>query len=150
MARHGTIFAGPIEKTQPQSEDFDVDVATTPGTICTLNTDQELVAHATQGGRGSFFIVGEQTTTQSDVETDIPANETATAFYPQQDCFYHVLVETGTNMTREVTQLTSNGSGVLEVAASGDEVLFIASETYNNTSGSNQLVLVRPYIGSVA
>lgn len=150
MARYGTIFAGAIEKTQPQSIDRAVDVATAPGTIVTLNTDEEFIAHASQGVRGSFFILSEGTLTQDDTDTDIPANGSAVGYYPDQGCFYYVLVETGTNVTNEVTQLTSNGSGALEVATSGDEVLFIAAETYNNTSGNNELVAVRPYIGSVA
>lgn len=150
MARKGTIFAGSVNKTMPQSTERDVDAATAPGTIVTINNDNEFIPHATQGGRGSFFILSENTLTQDDTDTNIPANQTGIGYYPDQNCFYHVLVETGTNMTAEVTLLTSNGSGVLEVAASGDEVLFVATETYNNNTGSNQLVEVRPYIGSVA
>lgn len=150
MARYNTIFAGAIEKTQPQSVEFDVDVDTAPGTICTLNNDQEFVAHATQGVRGSFFILGEQQTTQSSPDDTITANQLATGYYPDQNCFFYVLVENNAALVNEVTLLTSNGSGVLEVAASGDEVLFVAAETYTNSSGSNQLATVRPYVGSVA
>lgn len=150
MARYGTVFAGPVQKTMPQSIERDVDVATAPGTLVTINSSDEFIAHASQGVRGSFFILSENTLTQDDTDTNIPANQTGIGYYPEMGCFFHALVETGTNMTAEVTLLTSNGSGVLEVAASGDEVLFVAAETYNNNTGSNQLVLVRPYQGSVA
>lgn len=150
MARYGTIFAGPVEKTMPYSRNTDVDVDLAPGTIVTLNGDQEFVAHATQGVRGAFYILAENYLTQDDTDTDIPANQTGIGYLPDESCFFHVLVETGTSVVRGVTQLTSNGSGALEIAASGDDVMFIADETYNNTTGSNQLVLVRPYKGSVA
>ncbi len=150
MARYGTIFAGGVEKTMPPSLNRDVDVALAPGTICTLNGDQEFVAHASQGVRGSFFILAEGYLTQDDTDTNIPANETGVGYYPLDDKFFYVLVETGTSVVNEVTLLTSNGSGALEIAASGDEVLFVAAETFNNTTGSNQLVAVRPYKGSVA
>lgn len=150
MARYGTVFAAPAEKTMPHSLNRAVDVETAPGTICTLNGDEEFIAHASQGVRGSFFIISEGFLTQDDADTNIPANNTAVGYYPAMDCRFNVLVETGTSVTNEVTQLTSNGSGALEVATSGDEVLFIAAETFNNTTGSNQLVTVRPYNGSVA
>ena len=149
MARYGTVFAGAVQKTMPASIERAVDAATAPGTIVTINATDEFIPHASQGLRGSFFILSENTITQDDTDTNIPANQTGIGYYPALDCFYHVLVETGTNMTAEVTQLTSNGAGVLEVAAVGDEILFIAAETYNNTTGSNQLVLVRPYQGSI-
>ena len=150
MARYGTVFAGPVINTQPPSVERPVDVATAPGTIVTINGTNEFIAHAAQGIRGSFFILREGLLTQSDSDTDIPADETGIGMYPLDDQFFHVLVETATDMTAEVTLLTSNGSGVLEIAASGDEVLFVAAETFNNTSGSDQLTLVRPYKGSVA
>ena len=150
MARYGTIFAGPVQKTMPASVERPADVATAPGTLVTINSTDEFVAHATQGVRGSFFILSESTIIQDDTDTNIAANQTGIGFYPALDCFFHVLVETGSDLTAEVSLLTSNGSGVLEVATSGDEVLFVAAETYNNNTGSNQLVLVRPYQGSVA
>lgn len=150
MARYGTIFAGPVQKTMPQTLERTVDVATAPGSLVTINATDEFVVHGTQGVRGSFFILSESTITQDDTDTNIPVDNTGIGFYPEMGCFFHVLVETATDMTAEVTLLTSNGSGVLEVATTGDEVLFVAAETYNNTTGSNQLVLVRPYQGSVA
>ena len=150
MARYGTIFAGPEIKTQPPILERPVDVATAPGTIVTINGTGEFVAHATQGVRGSFFVLREGLLTQDDTDTNIPANGTGLGMYPYDDKFFYVLVETGTSVVNEVTQLTSNGSGALEIATSGDEVLFVAAETYNNTTGSNQLVAVRPYKGSVA
>ena len=150
MARYGTIFAGGIEKTMPPSVNRDADVALAPGTIVTLNPDGEFIAHASQGVRGSFFILAEGYLTQDDTDTNIPANGTGVGYYPLDDKFFYVLVETATSVVDEVTLLTSNGAGVLEIAASGDEVLFVAAETYNNTTGANQLVAVRPYKGSVA
>lgn len=150
MARYGTIFAGPVQKTMPHTLERPVDVATAPGSLVTINASDEFVVHGSQGVRGSFFILSESTIIQDDTDTNVAADQTGIGFYPQLDCFYHVLVETGSNLTAEVSLLTSNGSGVLEVAASGDEVLFVAAETYNNNTGSNQLVLVRPYQGSVA
>lgn len=149
MARYGTIFAGSVQKTMPASVERLADVALAPGTIVTINATDEFIAHAAQGVRGSFFILSESTIIQDDTDTNIALGQTGIGYYPALDCFFNVLVETGTNMTAEVTLLTSNGTGALEVATTGDEVLFVAAETYNNNTGSNQLVTVRPYQGSV-
>ena len=149
MARYNTIFAGPVNKTMPHTLEREMDANTAPGTLVTINTDDEFIPHAVQGARGSFFILSENTLEQQNADDNVLAARTGIGFYPQLDCYYHVLVETATNMTAEVTQLTSNGSGVLETALAGDEILFIAAETYNNNTGSNQLVLVRPYQGSI-
>ena len=149
MARYGTIFAGPVEKTQPASIERETDAALAPGTLVTIDGDQEFIAHANQGVRGSFFILSENTLEQQDTDTDVAAGVSGIGYYPDQDCFFYVLTEQSTACVAEVTQLTSNGSGVLEVAGAGDAVLFIAAETYTVSGSENELVLVRPYIGGI-
>lgn len=150
MARYGTIFAGPVMKTMPPSVNLDVNAATAPGTIVTVDGDGEFIPHATQGVRSSFYILAENYLEQADTDTNVPANQTGVGYYPLEDKIFYVLMETGTSIVKDVTLMTSNGSGALEIAASGDDVFFIADETFNNTTGSNQLVAVRPFKGSVA
>lgn len=150
MARYNKIFAGPVGMVAPASVERVLNADTAPGTIVTINGSDEFIPHAAQGIRGSLFILSENTLqAQSNLDADIPAGRTGIGFYPDEACFFHALVETGVNMVAETTLLTTNGTGQLEVAAAGDEVIAVAAETYNNNTGSDQLVLVRPYKGSV-
>lgn len=150
MARYNRIFAGAVNKTMPQTIEKPVDVATAPGTLVTINGSGEFIAHATQGVYGAFYLLDKNSFEQADTDTNVPANGTGVGFFPEEDCRFYALVETATNCVEGVTLLTSNGSGALEVAASGDDVFAVADESYNNTTGSNQLVAVRFFKGRVA
>lgn len=149
MARYQTIFAGPVENTMPASEERTLAAALTPGSLVEINTANEFIVHAMQGVRNSFYILSENKLEQEDVETDIPAGVTGVAYYPDQQCFFYVRVEGGSNLIRGSTLLTSDGLGALEIAGQGDAVLFVAEETYNVPSGTPQLVAVRPYVGGI-
>ncbi len=152
MARYNTIFAGPVEKTQPMTLERPMDAALAPGSLVEINGDNEFMAHNSQGVRGSFFILANNTLEQQSPDDTVAAGVTGIGYYPDQNCFFHVLVEGGTACVAETTLLTSKGDGVAEIAASGDEVLFVAAETYTvaGAASTNQLVLVRPYVGRVA
>ena len=152
MARYNTVFAGPIENTQPASIERPLNAAIAPGTLVTINASGNFIPHASQGVRGSFFILSENTLEQQyDIEQTVAAGVSGIGYYPDQQCFFHALVEQSAACVAEVTLLTSNGSGVLEVAASDDEVLFVAAETHTvRSSGGAEHVLVRPYVGTVA
>lgn len=149
MGRYNVIYRGPAEMNMPHTEEAAMNAATAPGTLV-IKSSGKFAPHATQGTRPAFFILDKGNLTQSSVDDNIAANDTGVGFLPYDTGRFAVLVETGTNCVKDVTLLTNNTSGVLEVATSGDEVLFVADETYNNTTGSNQLVSVRPYKGSVA
>ncbi len=147
MPDYGTIFAGPPNATMPLSENAELDAATMPGTLVVVNGDNEFAAAATAGARGPFYILSENTFEQQNAQDEIPAGRTARAYWPDESCLFHVLLATGNNVSRRVTQLAVNTSGTLSVATTGQEVLFIAEESLNNTSGSDELILVRPYKG---
>ncbi len=151
MARYHTIFAGPVEKTQPMTLERPMGAALLPGTIVRVNATGQFVAATTQGLRGAYFILSENTLAQQSTDDTVAQNATGIGYYPDQNCFFHVLVEGGSVCVAEVTLLTSKGDGVAEVGASDDEVLFVAAETYTvpGADTTSQLVLVRPYFDAV-
>ena len=61
---------------------------------------------------------------------------------PLDELFFNVRVPTGTNVARGAN-LTTNAAGKFVLATTGQRVLMIAEEAYNNTSGADQLVRAR-------
>ena len=142
MARYNKIYAGPTSEVLPQVEEAPANVALTPGNIVTLSSGK-FILHATAGGRGRFRIVQDNYLALESVDTQIAANDTAIGLIPIDDQLYYVRVVTGQNLTKG-DPLVSNGSGQLTKGSTqGHHILFWAEETYNNTSGSAQLVLAR-------
>lgn len=148
MGRYNKIFAGPPQKVDPQVEEAPCNVALTPGQIVVLSSGK-WIAHATAGGRGRFRVLQDNYLALETVDTQIAANDTGIGLIPHADQLFYVLVATGNNLTKG-DPLVSNGSGVLaKGATSGHQILFWAEETYNNNTGSNQLVLARVASGTV-
>jgi hypothetical protein len=144
MPRYNKIFAGPVTEVTPQVEECLANVALTPGQIVTRNGSGKFILHATAGGRGRFRVVQDNYLAQEGVDTAIAADDTAIGLIPLDEQFYYVRVVTGQNLTKG-DPLVSNGAGALtKGVTSGHHVLFWAEETYNNASGSTQLVLARP------
>lgn len=147
MGRYNKIFRGPVEKDRPYAREAKADVALAPGTIVTLNTGGEWIAHDTAGARGDFAVLNEDFLGQQNTDTNIAANDVGVAYFPYPPYRFAALVATGNDITAVGTALASNGSGVLAIATTGQEILFFAEEVYNNNTGSNQLVRVRPATG---
>lgn len=149
MARYNKILAGPPKKVDPQVEEAPCNVALTPGQIVVLNGSGKWIAHATAGGRGRVRVLQDNYLACEDVDTQIAANDTGVGLIPEDDELFYVRVATGNNLTKG-DPLVSNGSGVLaKGATTGHHILFWAEETYNNTSGSSQLVLARAATGTI-
>ncbi|PZR36483.1 hypothetical protein [Caulobacter segnis] len=148
MPRYNKIFAGPPGEVDVQVEEAPCNVSLTPGQLVVLSSGK-WVAHATAGGRGRYRVLQDNYLACEDVDTQIAANDTGVGLIPHGDLLFYVRVATGQNLAKG-DALVSNGSGVLvKGATSGHQILFWAEETYNNTSGSTQLVLVRPAQGTV-
>lgn len=149
MGRHNKIFRGPVEMDRPYSEERVVTADTAPGTLVIVNnTTDQFVPHNDAGGRGSFFVLNEDFISQQDTDTNIRAGDIGVAYYPYEKYRFAALLATGNNVSRGQA-LASNGTGQLRVAQAGEEVLFYAMETYNNDTGSNQLLRVRPGAGEL-
>lgn len=143
MARYNKIYAGPATEVTPQVEEAPANVALTPGMIVTRNGSGKFILHALAGGRGRFRVVQDNYLALEGVDTAIAADDTAIGLIPLDEQFFYVRVATGNNLVKG-DPLVSNGAGLLAKGSTqGHHILFWAEETYNNASGSSQLVLAR-------
>ena len=62
---------------------------------------------------------------------------------------FNALVPTGNNIAKG-DSLTISATGRLVPVTTGDRVIAIADEAYNNTSGSDQLVRIRPALSHIS
>ncbi|WP_168072803.1 hypothetical protein [Caulobacter sp. SSI4214] len=148
MGRYNKIFAGPPCELDVQVEEAPCNVALTPGSIILLGSGK-WIAHNTAGGRGRIRVLQDNYLACEGVDVQVAANDTGIGLIPHGDLLFYVLVATGNNLAKG-DPLVSNGAGVLtKGATSGHQILFWAEETYNNTTGSSQLVLARPATGTV-
>ena len=142
MARYNKIYAGPVRETQPQVEEALCNVALTPGQIVILSSGK-WVAHATAGGRGRIRVLQDNYLAGENPDTAVAQNDTGVGLIPLDEDLFYVRVATGNNLAKG-DPLVSNGAGLLaKGATTGHQVLFWAEETYNNNTGSSQLVLAR-------
>lgn len=147
MARYNAVFAGPVEKLKPQVRELPAAVDLTPGSIVVASGGQ--FALATAATTGKVYVVQENYLTMKGPDTSITAGNTAIGLEMADDCLYRARVATGTNVTLDAA-LAPGANGELVLAGAADRVVAFAAETYNNTSGSAQLVQVRPANGFVS
>lgn len=145
MARYNTIFAGPVNNPTPQTIEALASVALTPGSIVTYDATNgfELGAADTTG---KVWIVQDNYLTGRGVETDWASGARAIALDMVPGQLFNARVADGEDLT-EGDALTPGASGVLVKAATSDMVVATAAETYNNNTGSVQLVTVKPATG---
>lgn len=148
MARYNKIFAGPATEVTPQVEELPCNVALTPGMVI-LRSSGKWIAHATAGARGRIRVLQDNYLAMEGVDTNVAADDIGIGLIPLDEQLFYVRVATGNNLTKG-DGLVSNGAGLLAKAATqGHHILFWAEETYNNNTGSSQLVLCRTAQGTV-
>lgn len=149
MARANKIYAGGARHPLPQVQEANAAAVITPGMSVTYDSSGEVIPHDVAGGRGKVLIAQENYLTMKGVEDDYEVGEVVIGMEPLDEQIFRVLVATGNDVTIGAP-LSSLGDGTHGVAGatSGDEVLYFAEEAYNNTSGENQLVLVRKGSGA--
>src|SRR6478736_9940056 len=140
MARYNRIFAGPTSENTPQVHEATSAVAVKPGRLVVNSAGAFALAGATTKGR--VFVVSENTPCLKDVDTDYAIGETILAFEPLDEQVFRVRLATGNSVVGG-SELSPAATGELKLAATGEQVVFFASETYNNTTGSGQLVNAR-------
>lgn len=149
MARHNTIDLGPAEENCPQTEEAIASAAIQPGTIVYLNTSSQFaVAGDAQDDQGfQLYIADKNFTAGRQISDNNPANQTMIAQLPLPRKRYAALLANGQNVQRKDTPLTVNNTGQLIIGTPGtDRIHFYAREVFNNTSGSAQLIAVRPAV----
>lgn len=140
MARYNKIFAGPFTEATPQVQERICTAAILPGTALV-----ESGANFAQAGANALtkvYIAQDNYLALKDTDTAWLANDRIIGMEMLDEQFFNVRVPTGVNVARG-SQLTTNSAGKFVLATTGQRVIMIAEEAYNNTSGADQLVRAR-------
>ena len=145
MARYNKIYAGPFQHGKPSAREAIASVDLLPGRFVVLDGSGEF-ALAGAATVGQAFIVQDNYLALKDPDTAIAAGDRAVALEMIPTQLFYARVATGQNVAIGAA-LTFAANGELAIAGSADKVVAHADEAYNNTSGSGQLVRVRPAVG---
>lgn len=140
MARYNVILAGPADKIKPQVREAICATAVLPGTV--LIGSGANFAQAGANAVARCYLAQDNYLAMKGVDDAWPAGDRVVGLHLQDDEIYNVRVPTGQNLTHD-SPLTTNSVGKLVLATTGQRILFYAGETYNNTSGVDQLVRAR-------
>jgi hypothetical protein len=142
MARYNKIYLGPVEKTKPQVRELIANAALKPGRLAVISSGKFVLAGATTIGK--LWLIQDNYLAQKGVDDDWAADSLAIGIEMQDDCLYAARVANGVNVSAIGTALTPGANGTLAIASTSDLVVAYSEEVYNNNSGSEQLVRVRP------
>lgn len=141
MARYNKIYAGPVSENLPQVQERILNGAYLPGTAVVESSGN--FAQAGANALGKVYILQDNYLALKGVDDAWTSGDRGIGMEVLDEQFFNVRIATGTSVTKGVTQLTTASSGKFAVATTGQRVILIAEETYNNTSGSDQLVRAR-------
>lgn len=142
MARFNKIFLGPVEKNHPQVREAIASVALKPGRLVVMSSGEFALAGAATVGQ--VLLVQDNYLASKGVDTDWAADSTAIAIEMQSDELYAARIANGVNITAKGVPLTPGANGTLAIASTSDLIVAYSDEIYNNDSGSEQLLQVRP------
>lgn len=142
MARYNKILLGPGRKNDPQVRELIANAALKPGRLAVISSGKFVLAGATTVGQ--IHIVQDNYLALKTVDDDWAADSLAIGIVPEEDQLYAVRVANGVNISAINTPLTPGANGTLAIASTSDLVVAYSDEVYNNTSGAEQLVRVRP------
>ena len=142
MARFNKIFLGPVEKNKPQVRELLASVALKPGRLAVISSGKWALAGATTVGK--VWIVQDNYLALKGTDDDWAADSLAIGMELEDDQIYAARIANGVNITAIGTALTPAANGTLGIASTSDLIVAYAEEVYNNNSGSEQLLKVRP------
>lgn len=142
MARFNKIFLGPTDKTFPQVREALAAAALKPGRLVVMSSGKFALAGATTVGQ--VLLVQDNYLAQKGVDTDWAADSTAVAIEMDDQFLYAARIANGVNITAIGTALTPAANGTLGIASTSDLIVAYSAEVYNNNSGSEQLLMIRP------
>lgn len=142
MARFNKIFLGPTDKNFPQVREALAAAALKPGRLVVMSSGKFALAGATTVGQ--VLLVQDNYLAGKSVDTDWAQDSTAVAIEMDDQCLYAARIATGVNITAKGTPLTPGANGTLAIASTSDLIVAYSAEIYNNNSGSEQLLMVRP------
>jgi hypothetical protein len=117
-------------------------VALLPGRFAVLSAGKFALAGAATVGKA--WLIQDNYLAMKDVDDTWAVDETAIGIELNDDQMYAARVANGVNITAIGTPLTYAANGTLAVAATSDLVVAYSAEIYNNNTGSEQLVAIRP------
>jgi len=143
MARYNKILLGPAEKNKPQVREAIAAAALKPGRLAVLSSGEFALAGATTVGK-VWLIQGQLPGHEGRryrLGLGLPRHSGSRL---EDDCLYAARIANGVNITAVGTALTPGANGTLAIASTSDLVVAYAEEIYNNNSGSEQLLRIRP------
>lgn len=141
MARYSKIHLGPARKNDPQVHEAEAVAAILPGSAIVLDSAGKF-ALAVAASTGNIFFAQERYLAMKGVSEAYAAGDTVLGLHLQDDVHYAAIIATGTSVTAGAP-LTLAAGGKLALATGTARVVAFADETFNNTSGSDQLIRVR-------
>jgi hypothetical protein len=147
MPRFNKIFAGPVTETLPQVQEAILNGAYLPGTAVVRSSNNFAQAGANSGDR--IYILQDNYLAMKGVDDAWLSGDRGVGLELLDEQFYNVRVPTGVNVAKDA-ELTTNGAGKFVLATSGQNVIVVAEEAFNNNTGSDQLVRVRKAPRNVA
>lgn len=142
MGRYSRIHLGPARKNDPQVMELAAAAAIQPGCLIVVSAGEFALAGASTVGK--VWIAQENYLAQKGVDDAYAADERVIGLEMQADTLYAAVIATGTNVTAVGTPLTPAANGKLAIASTSDLVVAYADEVYNNNTGSDQLIRIRP------
>ncbi|MGR3574024.1 MAG: hypothetical protein ACU0CF_04715 [Sagittula sp.] len=140
MARYNKIYAGPATEVKPQVREAVLNGAYLPGTAVVISSGNFAQAGANEDQK--VYILQDNYLAMKGVDDAWLSGDRGIGMELLDEQFFNVRVPTGVNVAQDAN-LTTNASGKFVLATSGQNVVAVAEEAYNNTSGSDQLVRVR-------
>jgi hypothetical protein len=142
MARYNKVFLGPVEKNKPQVRELLASVALKPGRLAVISSGKWALAGATTVGK--VWLIEDNYLALKTVDTDWAQDSMAIGLEMQADELYAARIANSVNITAIGTALTPAANGTLGIASTSDLIVAYSEEVYNNNSGSEQLLRIRP------
>lgn len=147
MPRYNKIFAGPVTEVTPQVQERICAAAILPGTALVESGANFAQAGANSGDK--VYVAQDNYLALKGTDDAWAAGDTVIGMELLDEQFFNVRVPTGVNVLRG-SELTTSAAGKFVLATTGQNVIVVAEEAYNNTSGSDQLVRARKAARNVA
>ncbi|TXH14095.1 MAG: hypothetical protein E6R03_09915 [Hyphomicrobiaceae bacterium] len=142
MARFNKIFLGPVDDNKPQVKELLGDVALKPGRLVVVSSGKWALAAATTVGK--VWLVQDNYLAMKGVDDDWLDEDRVVALEMSGDNVLAARIANGVNITAIGTPLTPGATGTLAIASTSDLIVAYSDEVYNNNSGSEQLLKIRP------
>lgn len=142
MARFNKIFLGPFEKVKPQVKELPAAAALKPGRLAVITAGEFALAGAATVGK--VWLVQDNYLQMKTTDDDWETGDTAIGIELDDQCLYAARVANGVNITAVGTPLTPGANGTLAIAALSDLVVAYSDEAFNNNTGEEQLIRIRP------